>query len=52
MQAWRDQAASLIWASDMRESIAASRAAGDQVLAELRRRAMPAGSSPLLANRD
>jgi TPR repeat protein len=52
MQAWRDQAASLIWASDMRESIAASRAAGEQVLAELRRRAMPAGSSPLLANRD
>ena len=52
MQAWRKQAATLIWASDMRESIAASRGNGDQVLAELKRRAQPAGSSPLLAKRN
>lgn len=39
MQAWRKQAANLIWTSDMRESIAASRGNSDRVLAELKRRA-------------
>lgn len=51
MQAWRKQAAELIWASDMRESIAAARGNGDQVLAELRRRAgvtATAGTTPPL----
>ena len=38
MQAWRKKAAELVWASDLRESLAASRRNGDQVLADLRRR--------------
>jgi TPR repeat protein len=39
MQAWRRQAAALIQERDLRESLAASRANADQVLADLRRRA-------------
>ena len=39
MAAWREQAAKLIQERDMREAMAASRATGDQVLADLRRRA-------------
>lgn len=49
MQVWRKQAVNLVWASDMRESIAASRNNADQVLAELKRRAgttMTAGVAP------
>lgn len=45
MQAWRKQAASLIWASNMRESIAASRGSADQVLAALKRRAGPTATA-------
>jgi len=45
MQAWRKQAATLIWASDMREAIAASRGSADQVLAELKRRAGTAATA-------
>ena len=39
MVAWRRQAAALIQERDLRESLAASRANADQVLADLRRRA-------------
>lgn len=54
MLAWRKQAASLIWASDMRESIAASRAGSAQVLAELKRcaTAAAAGSAAVMAKID
>jgi TPR repeat protein len=39
MQAWRKQAAELIRASDMRETLAASRGKSGQIMADLRRRA-------------
>lgn len=39
MQAWRKQAAELIAERDMREAALASRRTGDQVMADLRRRA-------------
>ncbi len=39
MQAWRQQAAELIAARDLRENLVASRRNGDPVMAELRRRA-------------
>lgn len=39
MQAWRQQAAELIAARDLRENLVASGRNGDQVMAELRRRA-------------
>ncbi len=39
LQKWRKEAAELIWARDMRESLAASRQSGAAVVAELQRRA-------------
>lgn len=39
MAAWREQAAGIIWQRDMTESLAHSRQSGQQVLAELQRRA-------------
>jgi TPR repeat protein len=39
MAAWREHAAQLIWARDMRESIASRQQDSQQVLAELKRRA-------------
>jgi hypothetical protein len=53
MQAWRQQAAELIAARDMRESALASRRNGDQVMADLRRRAgmgITAQGAPQLAS--
>ena len=47
METWRRQAAALIEARDLRESLAASRTNGDQALAELRRRAGLDGAPPL-----
>ncbi len=52
MQAWRKQAAELIWASEMRESIAASRSNSVQVLAELKRRATTVSNNPVVARLD
>lgn len=49
MQAWRQQAAKLIAASERREALAAGRMNGAQVVAELRRRAeMAAAPAPTL----
>ncbi len=39
MLAWREQAAQLVWASDMREKIAAGRESSARILADLQRRA-------------
>jgi TPR repeat protein len=53
MVAWRKQAAELIEARDLRESALASRRNGDQVMADLRRRAgmtLAAQASPQLAS--
>lgn len=52
MQAWRQKAAQLIAESDRREVLAAGRRNGEQVVAELRRRAglsVAASASPTLA---
>jgi len=49
MLAWRKRAAELIWASDMREALAASRGKSDQIMADLRRRAgdaLTTGTTP------
>jgi TPR repeat protein len=53
MQAWRQQAAELIAARDRRENVLASRRNGDQVMADLRRRAgmsVAAQGAPQLAS--